>query len=54
MSAGGTLRGRRRPPARAKQLGGKLLNGPMEVPGGRAAQMMDPQGIAFSLHQIKK
>lgn len=31
--------------------GGRLLNGPMEVPGGdRVAQCMDPQGAAFALH----
>jgi predicted enzyme related to lactoylglutathione lyase len=36
---------------RAKGKGAKLLNGPMEVPGGaRIAQMMDPQGAAFALH----
>jgi predicted enzyme related to lactoylglutathione lyase len=31
------------------------MNGPMDVPGGRVAQMMDPQGAAFALHQgVKK
>jgi predicted enzyme related to lactoylglutathione lyase len=36
---------------RAKAKGAKVLNGPMEVPGGeRIAQMMDPQGAAFALH----
>jgi predicted enzyme related to lactoylglutathione lyase len=36
--------------ARAKDKGGQLLNGPMDVPGGgRIAQMMDPQGAAFAL-----
>jgi len=31
--------------------GGKILNGPMEVPGGTwVANAMDPQGAAFSLH----
>jgi predicted enzyme related to lactoylglutathione lyase len=36
---------------RATSKGGKLLNGPMEVPGGaRIAQLMDPQGAAFALH----
>lgn len=36
---------------RAKAKGAKLLNGPMEVPGGdRIAQLMDPQGAAFALH----
>lgn len=40
--------------AKVKSLGGKLLNGPMEVPGGdRVAQLMDPQGAAFALHQVK-
>ena len=34
-----------------KELGGQVLNGPMEVPGGdRIAQCMDPQGAAFALH----
>jgi predicted enzyme related to lactoylglutathione lyase len=37
---------------RAKSKGGKVLNGPMEVPGGaRVAQLMDPQGAAFALHE---
>lgn len=31
--------------------GGKVLNGPMAVPGGeRVAQCTDPQGAAFALH----
>jgi hypothetical protein len=31
--------------------GGKILNGPMPIPGGdRVAQCMDPQGAAFALH----
>lgn len=35
---------------RAKAGGGRLLNGPMAVPGGgRIAQLMDPQGAAFAL-----
>jgi predicted enzyme related to lactoylglutathione lyase len=39
---------------KVKTLGGQLLNGPMEVPGGdRVAQMADPQGAAFALHQMK-
>ncbi len=38
---------------RAKQGGGKILNGPMDVPGGRIAQCMDPQGAAFAMHWIK-
>jgi predicted enzyme related to lactoylglutathione lyase len=41
--------------ARAKAKGAKLLNGPMEVPGGaRIAQLQDPQGAAFALHEISK
>ena len=32
-------------------LGGKVLNGPMEVPGGdMIAHCLDPQGAAFALH----
>lgn len=31
--------------------GGRILNGPMEVPGGdMIAQCMDPQGVAFAVH----
>ena len=34
--------------------GGRILNGPMEVPGGdRVVNAMDPQGAAFSLHEKK-
>lgn len=34
-----------------KSLGGQVLNGPMEVPGGdRIAQCMDPQGGMFAVH----
>lgn len=29
--------------------GGQVLNGPMEVPGGRIAQCLDPQGAMFAL-----
>ena len=36
---------------RIKELGGKVLNGPMEVPdGARIAQCMDPQGAVFAIH----
>ena len=36
---------------RVKELGGQVLNGPMEVPGGDSIAMcMDPQGGAFALH----
>jgi predicted enzyme related to lactoylglutathione lyase len=37
---------------RATTKGAKVLNGPMEVPGGaRIAQLQDPQGAAFALHE---
>jgi predicted enzyme related to lactoylglutathione lyase len=37
---------------RATKRGAKVLNGPMEVPtGARIAQLLDPQGAAFALHQ---
>ncbi len=36
--------------ARAKAKGARVLNGPMQVPGGqRIVQLMDPQGAAFAL-----
>ncbi len=36
---------------RVKSLGGQVLNGPMQVPGGDVvAQCCDPQGGAFALH----
>ncbi len=36
---------------KVKELGGTLLSGPMEVPGGdKVAQCRDPQGVAFALH----
>jgi predicted enzyme related to lactoylglutathione lyase len=36
---------------RIKANGGKILNGPMEVPGGDwVVNAMDPQGAAFGLH----
>jgi uncharacterized protein len=39
---------------RIKAGGGKILNGPMEVPGGDwVVNAMDPQGAAFSLHEKK-
>jgi predicted enzyme related to lactoylglutathione lyase len=35
------------------QHGGRVLNGPMEVPGGdRVAQAMDPQGAVFAVHAV--
>lgn len=40
---------------KVKELGGQLLNGPMEVPGGDwIAQCLDPQGAAFALHHTAK
>ncbi len=41
--------------ARATKMGAKVLNGPMDVPGGgRIAQMIDPQGAMFALHHLAK
>lgn len=35
------------------RLGGRVLNGPMDVPGGnRIAQCLDPQGAAFAVHAV--
>ena len=40
---------------RIKANGGRILNGPMEVPGGDwVVNAMDPQGAAFSLHAKHK
>ncbi len=40
---------------RIKAGGGKILNGPMEVPGGQwVVQAMDPQGAAFNLVAPKR
>lgn len=40
--------------ARVTANGGKVLNGPMEVPGGdHIVNCMDPQGAAFSKHARK-
>lgn len=37
--------------AQVTELGGQVLNGPMEVPGGDLiAQCVDPQGALFALH----
>ena len=39
---------------KVKELGGQILFGPMEVPGGdEVATAVDPQGAAFGLHQRK-
>ncbi len=38
----------------AAAAGGKIVNGPMEVPGGDwIAQGMDPQGAMFAVHSLK-
>jgi len=38
---------------RVTELGGKVLNGPMDIPGGgRIAQCLDPQGAAFAVHSM--
>lgn len=39
---------------RATEGGAKLLMGPADVPGGRIAQFMDPQGAFFALHMVAK
>jgi predicted enzyme related to lactoylglutathione lyase len=40
--------------AKVTELGGQVLNGPMEVPDGdMIAQCLDPQGAAFALHAKK-
>ena len=37
-----------------KAAGGRLLNGPMEVPGGTwIAQALDPEGSAFAIMEVK-
>jgi hypothetical protein len=37
------------------RLGGRVVNGPMEVPGGDwIVQFLDPQGALFALHSAKK
>ena len=39
----------------AKAAGGRLLHGPMEVPGGSwIALFMDPQGGAFAVHELPR
>jgi hypothetical protein len=40
--------------ADAQKLGGKLCNGPFDIPGvGRMAVLQDPQGAVFSVIQYK-
>ena len=38
--------------AKAKELGGNVLAGPMDMPIGRFAQLIDPQGASFSIMQL--
>lgn len=39
----------------ASAAGGRVINGPMEVPGGdRIAQILDPQGAVFAVHSYRK
>ena len=41
--------------AAAKAAGGRVINGPMEVPGGSwVAQIIDPAGVAFAIQELKK
>jgi uncharacterized protein len=41
--------------AAAKAAGGRLLHGPMQVPGGSSiALFMDPQGGAFAVHELPR
>jgi predicted enzyme related to lactoylglutathione lyase len=36
---------------KTKSLGGQVINGPMQPPGGSwVAQCIDPQGVLFALH----
>lgn len=35
------------------ELGGKILNGPMDVPNGRVVMGIDPQGAAFAVHSSR-
>jgi predicted enzyme related to lactoylglutathione lyase len=40
--------------ARVRSLGGRVVNGPMEIAGGDlVCEVADPQGAAFALHQPK-
>jgi predicted enzyme related to lactoylglutathione lyase len=40
---------------KVRALGGKVLNGPMQVPGGDwIAQCLDPQGAAFAVHSLPR
>jgi len=49
-----TVQDSKKAAASVKKAGGKVINGPMEVPGGDwIAQGMDPQGAVFAVHSIK-
>jgi len=38
----------------AKAAGGRVTNGPVEVPGGSwIAQIMDPEGVTFAVHEAR-
>ena len=37
--------------ARVQKLGGAVLAGPLDVPAGRIAVVLDPQGAAFALFE---
>lgn len=37
--------------AKVTELGGRTVAGPMDVPGGRIAVVLDPQGAAFALFE---
>ena len=40
---------------KVKELGGQIVNGPMEVPGGSwVAQGIDPQGVLFAVHSAPR
>jgi hypothetical protein len=44
----------RRVPAAVAKAGGRIINGPMEVPGGDwIAQGLDAQGAVFAVHSLK-
>ena len=38
--------------ARARELGGSVLMGPVEVPGLRSAVLLDPNGAAFTVNAV--
>ncbi|MFQ5554577.1 MAG: VOC family protein, partial [Acidimicrobiia bacterium] len=40
--------------ARAQELGGAVLNGPMDTPVGPMATIRDPQGGTFSIIELKE